>query len=220
MLLTLDFSKHVITMKKILITSLLSLLCIFVFPNSSYSQYKAKRLKKEIKSFTKQGYSSAPDALPMEKQIEKSWMRQYEKDRDGHPLYIVASGISIGKTQSAAKLQATELAKQELAGTISANVAALIKNMVSNDQCSEEEANTLTKTLFNSKNVIARDLGRVLPLFEIYKKQGNNTKAVVRIAYNAKIANDVAKKTLRKELEKETEMTRKRLDKLMNFDSK
>ena len=199
--------------------------------DSGYSQYKERKLKrniksnavkearKEAKSFKKQGYFVAPGALPMEKQIEKSWMRQYEQDKAGYPLYIVVSGNAIAGTQSAAKLQATELAKQELAGNISTRVAALVENQVSNDQYSEEEANTLTKTLSSSQNIIAQELGRVLPLFEIYRKKGSNIESTVRIAYNSRTADDIAKKALRRELEKETNITKQKLEKLMNFDN-
>ena len=73
-----------------------------------------KEAKKEAKKFAKDGYKVAPGALPMGKQIEAAWMRQYEMDEDGYPLYIVASGNSVANTTSAAKLQATELAKLEL----------------------------------------------------------------------------------------------------------
>ena len=216
-------------MRRSAIISLFPVLCIFLFSGTGYSQYKERKLKKNIKSkavkearkeaksFKKQGYFIAPGALPMEKQIEKAWIKQYEQDGEGYPLYIVASGTSIAGTQSAAKLQSTELAKQELAGTISTRVAALVENMVSNDQYSEQEATTITKTLSSAKNTIAQELGRVIPLFEIYRKDQNNTESVVRIAYNSKTADDVAKKALRKELEKETNMTREKLERLMDL---
>ncbi len=216
-------------MKKMLIVSVLSILWIALSTDLCNAQYKPRKLKrqikgsavkearKEAKSYKKQGYFISPGALPMEKQIEKAWMRQYEEDDQGYPLYIVATGASIAGTQSAAKLQATEVAKQELAGTLSTKVAALVENMISNDQYSEQEVNTLTKTLSSSKNIIAQELGRVLPLFEIYRKNSGNIEASVRIAYNSKTAEDMARKALRKELEKETEMTTDRLEKLMKF---
>lgn len=179
-----------------------------------------KEARKEAKRFKKQGYTVAPGALPMEKQIETAWMRQYETDEDGFPLYIVASGNSVANTQSAAKLQATELAKLELAGSISTQVGALIENSIANQQLNSEEAASVTKTVAASKNIIAQELGRSLPLFEIYRTLDNkNVEVNVRMAYNSKKAMEVARKTLSKKLEEETEIAHDKLEKLMNFDN-
>ena len=208
--------------------TLITILCL-VIVMSAFGQQSDKELRKEIrdkalkesrkeaKSYKKQGYYVAPGALPMEKQIEKAWMRQYEEDDIGYPKYIVASGNSVANSQSAAKLQATELAKLELAGTISTQVAALIENSIANQQLSAEEAASVTKTVAASKNIIAQELGRVIPLFEIYRKVDKNVESNVRIAYNSEMAMAVAKKSIQKELEKETEIAHEKLEKLMKF---
>ena len=107
--------------------------------------YKAAR--KEAKRFKKQGWYVAPGALPMDKQVEKSWERQYEDDEKGYPLYLVATGNSVAETQSAAKLQALELAKLELAGIVQTNIIAIIENSVANNQLSREDAASVTKTV-------------------------------------------------------------------------
>lgn len=177
-----------------------------------------KEARKEAKKFSKQGYTTAPGALPMAKQIETAWMRQYETDEEGFPLYIVASGNSVANTRSAAKLQATELAKLELAGSISTQVAALIENSISNQQLNAEEAASVTKTVAASKNIIAQELGRSLPLFEIYKTMKNkNVEVFVRMAYNTKKAMEVARKTLSDKLESETNLAHEKLEKLLQF---
>jgi len=179
-----------------------------------------KEARKEAKKFKKQGYNVAPGALPMEKQIETAWMRQYETDEDGYPLYIVASGNSVANTQSAAKLQSTELAKLELAGSISTQVGALIENSIANQQLNAEEAASVTKTVAASKNIIAQELGRTLPLFEIYRTLDNkNVEVNVRMAYNSKKAMEVAQRTLSKKLEEETDIAHDKLEKLMKFDN-
>ena len=179
-----------------------------------------KEARKEAKRFKKEGYKVTPGALPMEKQIETAWMRQYETAEDGYPLYIVASGNSVANTTSAAKLQATELAKLELAGSISTQVAALIENSIANQQLNSEEAASVTKTVAASKNIIAQELGRSLTLFEIYRTLKNkNVEVNVRIAYNSKKAEEVAQKTIKKKLEEETEITHDKLEKLMKWDN-
>ncbi len=177
----------------------------------------AKQARKEAKRFKRKDWYVAPGALPMDKQIEKAWELQYMEDEDGYPLYIVATGNSVAETQSAAKLQAMELAKLELAGLVQTNVAALIENSVANSQLNNEEAASVTKTVAASKNIIAQEIGRVITMFEIYKKINKNVEASVRIGYNTDIAIETAKKAIRKKLEEETEILHDKLDKLLDF---
>jgi hypothetical protein len=144
-------------------------------------------------------------------------MRQYEQDNKGFPLYIVATGNSVANTQTASKLQATETAKLELAGTISTNVAAIIENSIANQQLSTEDAASITKTVAASKNIIAQELGRVITLFEIYKKIGTNVETNIKMAYNSEMAMEIGKKVIKKKLEEETEILHEKLDRLLNF---
>jgi len=145
-------------------------------------------------------------------------MRQYETDETGYPLYIVASGNSVANSQSAAKLQATEIAKLELAGSISTQVAALIETSIANEQLDRKDAESVTKTVAAAKNIIAQEIGRVIPLFEVYKEVGrNNIEANVRVAYNSQLAMESAKKVIKKKLEEETDVAHEKLEKLMKF---
>ncbi len=202
---------------------------IFFATNAVQAQQSEKQLKKEIsakamksarkeaKTYKKDGYYIAPGALLLDKQLENAWMKQYEVDDKDEPKYIVATGNSVAETQTAAKLQATETAKLELAGQISSQIAALIENSIANQQLNNEDAASITKTVAASKNLIAQELGKVIPLVELYKKIGTNVEANVRLAYNLDTAYEVAKKVIRKSLEEETEIAHEKLEKLMNF---
>jgi hypothetical protein len=177
-----------------------------------------KMARKEAKKKSKEGYFVAPGALPMEKQLEKAYIKQNMEDDKGYPKYIVASGNSVAGTQTAAKIQATETAKLTLAGTISTNVAALIENNIANEQLTREEAATVTKTVAASKNIIAQELGRVIPLIEMYKNIGaDNLQCDVQIAYDSKTAMDMAKKVIRKQLSEEADALQDKLDKILEF---
>ena len=177
-----------------------------------------KKARKEAKHLKKDGFFVPPGALPMDIQIENAWKKQMMMDEDGYPKYIVATGNSVAESQTAAKLQATETAKLELAGTISTNVAALIESNIANQQLSTEDAASVTKTVAAAKSIIAQELGRVIPLVELYKKIGkSNIEADVRLAYDTQTAYDMAKKAIRKSLEEETELLQDKLDKLMGF---
>lgn len=174
-------------------------------------------VKRQAKDYKKQGYYQAVGAMSIERQLTNAWMREVETDDKGYPLYIIATGSSVGETQIAAKLQATEAAKLELAGTIATNVAALIENNIANSQLNTEEAASVTKTVAASKNIIAQELGMVIPLVELYKDIDKNREANVRIAYNSEMAKELAKRVIRKSLEEETEILQDKLEKLMNF---
>ncbi|MHC1777552.1 MAG: hypothetical protein AB9834_19295 [Lentimicrobium sp.] len=177
-----------------------------------------KSARKEAKKYKKDGYYVAPGALPLEKQLENAWMKAYETNDKGDAKFIIESGNSVAETQTAAKLQATETAKLSLAGQISTQVAALIENSIANQQLNTEEAASITKTVAASKSLIAQELGRVLPLVEMYKKIGTNVEANVRLAYDMNMAFEVAKKVIRKSLEEETKIAHEKLENLMNFE--
>ncbi len=177
-----------------------------------------KMARKDAKKKTKEGYFVPPGALPMDKQLEKAFVKQNMEDEKGYPKYIVQSGNSVAGTQTAAKLQATETAKLALAGTISTTVAALIENNIANEQMTREEAATVTKTVAASKNLIAQELGRVIPLVEMYKNVGSdNIQCDVQIAYDSKTAMDMAKKVILKQLEEETKILQEKLDRIMDL---
>jgi hypothetical protein len=176
-----------------------------------------KEARKEAKKYVKDGWYTSPGALPMDKQIEKAWMRQYEEDDKGNPKFLVASGNSVAGTQQAAKLQSTELAKLELAGMISTSVAALIENNVATQQLDNADAATIQETVAAAKSIIAQELTSVVQLFELYRKIDKNVESSVRIAYSSDMAKEAAKKVIKKELEEKTKLGQEKLDKLMNF---
>ncbi|MGV8136016.1 MAG: hypothetical protein AB2L20_12440 [Mangrovibacterium sp.] len=214
-------------MKILKFTLIVSLVALFV-SNVSYAQtekevtkeLKSKALKgarKEAKEMERDGHYIAPGALPLERQLEGAWIKQMQNDESGYPLYIVATGNGVAETQTAAKLQATEMAKFELAGTIQTNVAALIESNIGNAQLNAEEATSVTEISGAIKNIIAQEIGRVIPLVETYKKVGKGIEANVRVAYNSEIAKEAAKKVLREELKERTKIQHEKLEKLMNF---
>ena len=177
-----------------------------------------KQARKEARRYKRKGWYVAPGALPMDKQIEKSWERSYQEDEKGYPLYLVATGNSVAEAQSAAKLQAMELAKLELAGVVATNIVAIIENSVANNQLSRDDAASVTKTVAASKNIIVQEIGRVLTFFEIYREVGDrNIEVMLRIGYNSEMAHETAKKAIREQLEDRTKELHDKLDKILDF---
>lgn len=185
---------------------------------SELNDKASKTARKEAKRLKKQGWQSAPGALPLEKQLDKSYMMQMEYDADMFPKYIMAEAMSIGENYDAAKMQAIELAKQNLAGQIQTEVTALIENTVANKQLEAEEAASIVQTISAAKNLISQSIGRTIPVVEVYRSLPNKNKEVlVRLAYSQEMAKAAAKKAVREELEKKGEELHNKLDKLLGW---
>lgn len=177
-----------------------------------------KTARKAAKRLAKEGWTTTPGALPLEKQLDKSYLMQMEYDENMFPKYLMGEAMSIGENYDAARLQAMELAKQSLAGQIQTEVTALIENDLSNKQLSAEEAASVTQVISAGKNLISQSIGRVLTVVEMYRVLGNKNKEVsLRIAYNAEMAKQAAKKAVRQELEKKGNDLHKKLDELLGW---
>lgn len=178
----------------------------------------SKAARKEAKSLKKDGWETAPGALPLEKQLDRSYMMQYEFDEDMFPKYLMGEAMSIGGNYDAAKMQALELAKQNLAGQIQTEVTALIENTVGNEQLNEEQAASVTKSVMASKNLISQSIGRTITVMEVYRTLKNKNKEVlVRIAYNSEMAKKAALKAVKEDLEKKGDDLHNQLDELLGW---
>lgn len=182
------------------------------------SQKASKAARKGAKKLTKEGWGTTPGALPLDKQLDKSYMMQYEYDDTMFPKYIMGEAMSIAENYDAAKMQALELAKQNLAGQIQTEITALVENTVANKQLSAEQAASVTQSVMSSKNLISQSIGRSIPVVEVYRTLSNKNKEVlVRIAYNSQMAKEAAKKAIRKDLERKGDDLHKQLDELLGW---
>jgi hypothetical protein len=179
-----------------------------------------KLARKQGKSLIKEGWKESPGSLPISKQLDNSYMRISELDNEGYPAWYTSNAKATANTSAAAKLSAMELAKLDLAGQLGSNITGLVENSVSNNQLTESEANSIQKVISASNNVISASLGRVLVFTEFYKKMNeSNIQCAVTIGTNAKLAEQSAKKAIKKKLQEETDVVREKLDRLMGLDS-
>lgn len=177
----------------------------------------SKAARNEAKNLKKQGWQVAPGALPIEKQLDRSYSMQYQYDYDGSPMFIMAEGMSTGGNYDSAKMQALELAKQNLAGQIQSEVCALVESSIANRQLEQGEASSIAKTVMASKNKISQNLGRIVPVMETYRVvNGNSREVLVRISYSMKQAKSIANKTIIADLEQEGNDLHNRLNKILN----
>lgn len=178
----------------------------------------SKTARKEAKRLKREGWIVAPGALPLEKQLDRWYLMQFEVDDTGYPKYLSGDAMSIGENYDPAKNQALELAKQNLAGTIQTEVTNLIENTLANEQLTQEEAASIASSVSASKNLISQSLGRVITVVECYRVKDNKNKEVrVMIAYNSDMAKQDAKKAIRKDLEKKGQDLHEQLDRVLGF---
>ena len=177
-----------------------------------------KAARQACKKYVKEGWVVPPGALPLERQLDRVYKMQMEFDEENFPKYLMGEAMSVGENYDAAKMQALELAKQNLAGQIQTEITALIENTVSNNQLPKEQAASVTESVMASKNRISQSIGRVIPVIEMYRQtKGKNKEVMVRIAYNADMAKEAAKKAVRQDMEKKGEKLHDELDSLLKW---
>lgn len=185
----------------------------------SLNEKAGKIARKEGNKLIDEGWQNAPGGLPIKKQLDNVYMKQSEKDEEGYPLWYISNARATANTQAAAKLSAMELAKLDLAGQLGSNITGLVENSLANSQISEEDATSVQKVVAAANNLISASLGRVLVFTEFYKKVGDgNIQCAVFIGTNAKLAEQQAKKAVRKKLEEETNVVREKLDKILGLE--
>lgn len=185
---------------------------------SELNEKATKAARKEAKRLVKEGWIIAPGALPLEKQLDKSYLMQMEYDDDMYPKFLMAEAMSIGENYDAAKMQALELAKQNLAGQIQTEITTLIENSVANQQLAGEEASSLTQSILGAKNLISQSIGRTITVMECYRVKPNKNKEVlVRIAYNGAMAKAAAKRAVQDDLKSKSKDLQNKLDEILGW---
>jgi len=180
-----------------------------------------KSAKKEARTLSKQGWKTMPGELPMEKMIEKAWMKQVAEDEKGNPIYITADGNGVAETKTAAEAQALEFAKLQLAGTIETKVASIVNGNIANEQLSTEDAASVTQIVQSSKNIIAQQLGYINPAFKLYRDlEDKKIEVQTRIFYETKQSLVIAKKAIKKDLKEKLKKTDEEVDKLLMDNTK
>ena len=223
-------------MKKILCTLTLLFVGIATYAQSDYTdlikerQALAKLSKEEInakasksarveaKKLVKEGWKVAPGSMPIEKQLDRRWKMQVEQDEDGFPKYIMGQAASKGGNYDAARMQALNLAKIELAGNIATEVTALIESDVENNQMDANEAQSVTESVMGSVNTIAQSIGRTIVVSDFYRELSNkNVEVSIVLFYNGQMAKEAAKKAIKDDMMKRGDVLVNKLEKLLGF---
>ena len=175
----------------------------------------SKEARKAAKDLNKEGWIVAPGQLPLEKQLDKAFSMKYEYEENGLPKYIIGEAKAVGGVYDAARMQAINNAKIELAGMISTEVTALTESTVGNTQITSEDATSINEAVQAGKSLIAQKLGRTFVVTECYRQLNKkNVEVSVTIAYNEQMAMDMAKAIIRKNLEEKGKDLHEQLDKM------
>ena len=186
------------------------------YAEQQLNERASKAARKEAKKYAKDGWIVAPGHLPLDKQLERSWLKYYDEDENG-PINLRGEAISVGEYYDAAKMQAIELAKMQIAGQLETIVVSKIKTTVGNQQLSEGDAASLVETVQASQNMIVKKLGLITPVVECYRDAKKKKEVRVVLIFNRKNALDAAKECVREELKKTGNEMHKDIDNLNIF---
>ncbi len=177
-----------------------------------------KEAKKQAKTISKDGWITAPGKQSVEMQQLKSLKLQNSYDEDFNQKFYMGSAQSVGPNYDAAKFQATELAKIEIAGLISSDIAGIVETNLANQQMEPGQAAAITKSVGAYKSFVAAKLTNIITAVDMYKtdsKTGNTTAQII-LYYNKEEAIKAGIQAVRDELMKESLEMGQELDKLLN----
>lgn len=177
----------------------------------------SKRAREQAKDMKKEGWKVAPGALPLEMQLDRSFMLQNQTEDDLlTPMYVSGDATSTAESYDAGKMQALELARLNLAANIETNITEIVENNRNNKQLKAEDAASVIGTLKKSKSYVSKKLGQTTPVVEVYRKLDNgNVQVRVMTYYSMETAREIAKDAIREQLEQEGKNLGTNLDELI-----
>jgi hypothetical protein len=164
----------------------------------------SKDAKKEAKRLKKEGWTVAPGGLPLEKQVNRLYMFTEQVDDDMNQLYYDGMGRATAENFAAAQIQATELARMDLASKISSEATGIVDNLVANKMLADDQAASITTTMVENKTIFSQKLGRLqTPMVVTRELPNRNKEVMVRVITKASAIQEIAKEAIRAELEKD-----------------
>lgn len=210
-------------MKKLSLIVVLALSAIMMASCASQNLTKdqkmaTKSIKKEARKYEKEGWKVAIGKPKLELQLKEAYTKGLEVDEKGYEKFITGEAMTVGETYDAARFQAVNLAKLDLAGKIETEIAELIDTKLANEQLSQKQAASLAESAAASKNLVSQKLGRVITPIDVYRDLPNgNVEVRIMVFYSQDLAMDTFKQTMREDLEQKADDLSKQLDKILGF---
>lgn len=171
-----------------------------------------KDVKKQAKELKKQGWEVAPGALSIERQLYRAQLMEYDLNEDGDAKYVIGNGRGVGSVHDAAKIQAIEVARQDIATQIESALTSEIESTIGNKQLTQEEGQSVLQIVQGSKGVVEQSLGRLITVVEMSRKTKKGIEVNVRMAYNYANVERIAKNHIINELEKRGDNIHKKIE--------
>lgn len=161
----------------------------------------SKDAKKEAKRMEKEGWKPMPGKLPIARQLDMVYNKQYELDDQGRMKFIYGSAAATGSSIVSAQTAAVTAARNQIAGSMSTSVTALIDVKIENSEISTTEAATLHETAEKCKQIFSQNLGLTTAVLEVYRELPNGMAQVqVGVTYSSAEAMRIIRETVKKEM--------------------
>lgn len=177
----------------------------------------SKEAKKQAKDWKKEGWKIAPGASSLEKQHDETqFYKDYVEDDLATKRYVSGNAMSIGENYDAARMQAMELARIDLAGNIGTELTKIVNNNCANKQLKKQDAASVISSIGETKSLVSQRLGQTIVVQDRYREMKNgNVQVAVAVYYSMETAREIAKEEIRKQLEEKGIDLGEDLDKLM-----
>lgn len=196
-----------------------------ILPAQDSKSVKAKKFKfvsvsrdtkKEVKKLEKSGWANVPGDMPLAQQLNNAWAKEAEVDEEGFPKWIIATGESGGEFQSAAEMQAIELAKINLVGLIETQMRSVVETEQANNRLDAKSAASISKTMQVATNKVSKKLKRVVPISKLMRANKKQVEIQVKLAYSYAMAQKAIIDEMKVEMQAETEEMRTKYDAFLN----
>lgn len=195
------------------------LACGMIASAQIVSDKKAEKdAKKQTKVLVKEGWKVAPGLPSIELQQLKAAKINNTTDDNFNSKFVMGSAQAVAPSYDAAKYQATELAKIDIAGKISSELAGIAKTNIGNQQIDPEKAENIVKTIGAYKSFVATKLTNIISCIDMYKQDATGQYTVsIGIFYNKEEAIKASMKEIRDQMMKESEDLANELDDLLGL---
>ncbi len=186
---------------------------------SEMKERASKEARKEAKKLEKEGYVVFPGDLPLAKQLDRSYIMEYEYVENAAgsivPKYLVGRGLATGENYSAAQNAAVQLALQYVAGLAEIDITTLTETTLANRE--ESVVASVAEVVSASKNIVAKKIGEVQPIVSLHKDEKKGVTVLVRVVYDRNTVLKTYKETIREQLEAKGDKLHEQLDEVLGF---
>ena len=175
-----------------------------------------KDVRSEARKLQREGWKSMD--LPIEKQLERTWERQWQTEPDGYDKYITKTITVVGQSYSAALRQAENMAKLGIAADMGTLVQSMATVSVANKEITPEQAASVSQSVEKVKLLVNEKLGRVLTSTTIYRMNRNVYEVRVTVLYSQKAALEAANQAAVVALKEDMKVNDAEFDALFGYD--